>query len=189
MSAAFFLAQNALRAADSFARYSGVSHFARLVLYASEFMVSFNLALRWAKASGSDIFSRLRSWAARIPATLRFRISGSVFSTLCCVRSGWVASSNRMRWRLASSTSFRGATTPSPPSVKFASVPPSAIRLKCAMSDRSIAQASSQDIFRNLCTRIFSGPYRCTRRKHIAFRSFFFVLEGSQRADVFPMPT
>lgn len=179
--------QYAFLVADNFARYSGVSHKARLARNADEFIVAFKRSLRWASAAGLDIFSRLRSWAARMPAMRLSLIAGSVLSTLWYSRMGLSGLSSR--WRFASNTSSRGRVTPSPPSVKLASVPPSEMRLKWAISDRSNAQASSQDTRTNRCTLMFSGPYFCTMRKHSEFRSFFFTHVGFHRPDVLPMPT
>lgn len=180
-------AQYSRLASDSFFRYSGVSHCARFALNSSEFIVALSLALRCAKASGSDIFSRLRSWAARMPSMRFFLISGSEFKILWYSRMGFDGS--RSFFLFSSKTSCLGAVTPSPPSVKFASVPPLFTLLKCAIKERSIAQASSHESFVNLWTRTFSGPYFSTSRKHREFRSFFFIREGFQRLGVFPMPT
>ena len=180
-------AQYSRLAAASFSRYSGVSHWARLALNCSEFRVVLSRSLRCASAAGSVIFSRLLSCAARMPSTLRFFISGSEFSVLWYSRRGFAGSSKRCRF--ASIISFRGAATPSPPSVKFANVPPSSMRLKCEINERSIAQASSQDIFTKRCTRTFSGPYFCTMRKHRELRSFFLIRAGFHRLGVLPMPT
>lgn len=185
--AAFLLSQYAFLAADNFARYSGVSQSARLAWNSGEFMVAFSRSLRWASATGSDIFSRLLTCAARMPAIRFSLIFGSVLSILCCSRIGLSGWSNRCR--LISRTSFRGRTTPSPPSVKLASVPPSEMRLKCAIKDRSKRQAPSQDTRTKRCTFIFSGPYFCTMRKHKEFRSFFLMQVGFHRPEVLPIPT
>jgi len=180
-------AQYAFLVADSFARYSGVSQSALLALYSSEFMVVLSRSLRWANAAGSAIFSRLRACAARIPAMRFSLIAGSVLSILWYSRMG--LSGRSKRWRFASSTSAFGRVTPSPPSVKFANVPPSEMRLKWAIKDRSKLQASSQDTRTNRCTFTLSAPYFCTMRKHKEFRSFFLTQVGFHRPEVLPMPT
>ena len=186
-AAAFLLAQYFRRASDSFARYSGVSHPARLALNASEFMVSLSRALRCSSAAGSDIFSRRLGCAALIPSTLFAFISGSVLSILWYSRIGLAGSIKRLRFALM--TSGLGLMTPSPPSVKLASVPPSFSLPKCAIKDCSMAQAVSQSTFKNRCTRTFSGPYFCTNLKQCVFRSLALIRSGFHRLGVLPIPT
>lgn len=181
------LAQYSRLAAESFSLYSGVSHWDRLALYSGEFMVAFKRSLRCASAAGSDIFSRLRSWAALIPATLFSLMLGSLFKTLWKSRIGFETS--KSLFRFASITSGLGFTTPSPPSVKLVRVPPSDMRLKCAIKDFSSWQASSQEIFTKRCTLMFAVPYFCTTLKHKGFLSRFLMHVGFHRPEVFPIPT
>jgi len=181
--------QYAFLAADSLARYSepGVSHSARLAKYSGDVKVSVSLAFRCASATGSDIFSRLFSCALRMPSTRRFLISGSEFKILWYSLIGFAGFSKSSRFFFK--TSCLGLKTPSPPSVKLARVPPSEILLKCAIRDRSIAHASSQDSLKNLWTRTFSAPYFAIKRMQWEFRSLCLARAGFHRLDVLPMPT
>lgn len=180
-------AQYSRFAADNFARYSGVSHSERLAWNSGELIVALRRSLRCAKAAGSDIFSRLWSCAARIPAIRFALMAGSELSILWYSRSGLFGDNKRSR--LACTTSALGRETPSPPSVKLARVPPSEMRLKWAIRERSKLHASSHDTRTKRCTFMFSGPYFCTKWKHKELRSRFLTQVGFQRPEVLPIPT
>ena len=181
------MAQYSVFAADSLARYSGVSHNVRFAKYSGELIVAFNRFLRCAKAAGSRIFSALLGCAALMPSILRFLIFGSVFNILWYCRIGFFGSSNFCR--LASDTSGLGDETPSPPSVKFTSGPPSDLRLKWAIKEHSSACASSHVSLVNRCTLTLSTPNLATIENTKGLRSFFFMQTGFHRVGVFPIPT
>lgn len=182
-----FFAQYSFLASDNFFLYSGVSHKARFAINSGEFMVCFKRSFLCAKATGSDIFSALLDCAARIPSILRFFISGSLFNILWYPLIGCNGSNSFFRF--ASIISGRGDATPSPPSVKFTSVPPFIFRLKWAIKEHSSDCASSQESFVKRCTRTLPDPYLSTKENAKGFLSLFLIRRGFHRVGVFPMPT